>query len=76
LWALSLIENLIDWMFVGFMLLAIVILIFAGWQFISSGGNPQNVGKARSTLLWAGIAVAIAVAARGIPFVVKSILGV
>ena len=73
---LSLIENLINWLFVGFMLLAVVILILAGWQFITGGGDPQNVAKARSKLLWAVIAIAIAVTAQGIPIVARSILGV
>ena len=76
LWALSLIENLIDWMFVGFMVLAVIILVLAGFQFITSQGDPNNVAKARAKLLWAVIAIAVAVMARGIPVVVRSILGV
>ncbi|HEX9721727.1 MAG TPA: hypothetical protein VGA53_00505 [Candidatus Paceibacterota bacterium] len=74
--AVNLIINLTNWLFVGFMLLAVIILVLAGWQFITSGGDPQNVAKARSKLLWAFVAIAIAVMARGVPIVVKSILGV
>jgi hypothetical protein len=73
---LNIITNLTNWLFVGFMLLAVVIIIFASWQFISSSGDPQNVAKARSKLLWAVIAIVIAVISGGIPVVVKMVLGV
>ena len=73
---INIVINLTNWLFVGFMVLAVVILVLAGFQFISSGGDPQNVAKARSKLLWAVIAIAIALMARGIPVVVKAILGV
>ncbi|HEX9722342.1 MAG TPA: LamG domain-containing protein [Candidatus Paceibacterota bacterium] len=73
---LHLIQNLTNWLFVGFMLLAVVVIVLAGWQFISSGGAPESVSSARKKLLWAGVAVIIAVMSRGIPVVVASILGV
>jgi len=73
---LHLIQNLTNWLFVGFMLLAVVVIILAGWQFITGGGNPESVSSARKKLLWAGVAVIIALMSRGIPVVVASILGV
>jgi len=73
---LNLIVNLTNWLFVGFMILALIIIVFAGWQFITAGGDPQNITKARSKLFWAVIAIVIAVFSRGIPIVAKSILGV
>ena len=73
---LHLINNLTNWLFVGFMLLAVVVIVLAGWQFITGGGAPESVSNARKKLLWAGVAVIIALMSRGIPVVVASILGV
>ena len=73
---LHLIQNLTNWLFVGFMLLAVVVIVLAGWQFITGGGAPESVSNARKKLLWAGVAVITALMSRGIPVVVASILGV
>ena len=73
---LHLIQNLTNWLFVGFMLLAVVVILLAGWQFITGGGAPESVSSARKKLLWAGVAVITALMSRGIPVVVASILGV
>ena len=71
---LLLIQNLTNWLFVGFMLLAVIFIILAAWQFISAGGDPTAITKARSKLLWAGIAIVVAVVSRAVPVVVQSIL--
>jgi len=71
----ELIVNLTNWLFVGFMVLAAVFIVFAAWQFISSGAEPAAVAQARSKLLWAVIAIGVAVLSRGIVAVVRSIIG-
>jgi hypothetical protein len=73
---LNLIESITDWIFAGFMILAVLMIVLAGWQFISSAGDPQSFAEARSKLFWALIAIVIAVFAKGIPVVLRSILGV
>jgi hypothetical protein len=73
---LQLIDSLTDWLFAGFLILAVVMVIFAGYQFMSSGGDPNGVGEARKKFLWAAIAIGIGVSAKGLPIVIASILGV
>lgn len=73
---IAIITNLTNWLFIGFILLAVVMLVFASLQFLTSGGDPNNLAKARSKLLWAVIGIAAALVAKGIPVVVKLILGV
>ena len=43
---------------------AIIMLIYAGIQYITSGGDPGNAKNARNTLLYALIGVAIVILAR------------
>lgn len=71
----ALIEQLTNWFFAGFMVLAVVFVVFAAWQFISSQGDPQGVGQARQKLLWSAVAIGAAVFARAIPIVIRSVVG-
>jgi len=48
--------------------------VFAGWQFIQGGGDPQAVAQARNKLLYAAIGIVVAVLARGIVTAVKSLV--
>jgi type IV secretion system pilin len=45
---------------------AVIMIIVAGLQFITSNGNPQNVAKARSSLIYALVGVVIVVLAETI----------
>jgi len=71
----ALIENLINWFFVGFLLLAVVFILLAAWQFISSKAEPQAVSEAKNKLLWAAIAIIVAVFSRGVVAAIRSIIG-
>lgn len=70
----ELIVNLTNWLFVGFMVLAAVFVVLAAWQFISSSGEPVAVAQARAKLLWAAIAIGVAVLSRGIVAVIGKII--
>jgi len=71
----ALIENLTNWLFFGFMFLAVIVVILAAGQFVSGGGDPTAVAQARTKILWAAIAITVAVLSKGIVAVVGSILG-
>jgi len=69
------INNITNWIFVALFAVATIFLIIAGFMFVTAGGNPEQVNKARQMLINALIGVAIALAARGAVAVVSSILG-
>ncbi len=71
----QLIEHLTNWFFVGFLILAVILIIIAGWQFISSRAEPQAIMQARNKLFWAVIAIVAAVLSRGVAFAISSLLG-
>ena len=70
----ELIEQLTDWFFVGFLVLAAIFIVLAAWQFISSNAEPAAVAQARNKLLWAVVAIGVAVLSRGIVAAVRSII--
>jgi len=71
----ALIENLTNWLFAGFMVLAAVFVVLAGWQFLSSRGDPTAVASARAKLLWAAVGIVAAVMSKGIVAGIRSIIG-
>lgn len=47
-------------------IVAVIMIIVAGLQFITSNGNPQNVSKARTSLIYALIGIVVVVLAQTI----------
>lgn len=52
---------------------AIILIIAAAIRFVTSGGDPGNVKKARDTVLYALIGIAIVILARTIIFFILSV---
>jgi magnesium-transporting ATPase (P-type) len=65
--------NFIFW--VGVVIFPIMAII-AGFLFLSSGGDPSKVKKAKDLLLYSIIGLFIVLLAKGIISVIKSLLGV
>jgi hypothetical protein len=47
-------------------IIAVIMIIVAGLQFITSNGNPQNVSKARMSLVYAVVGIVIVILAQTI----------
>jgi hypothetical protein len=69
------INNVTNWTFVFVLTIAVLFLIFAGFQFITAGGDPEKLNKARSSLFYGAIGVGVAVMARGLVSFVRGLLG-
>lgn len=54
--------------------LGVIMIIWAGVLFMSSGGNEQKVTAARKALLWGLVGAAIAIAAKGIVMGIKAFI--
>jgi hypothetical protein len=63
------------WAFWFLIVLAVIMVIVAAFRYIGAAGNPENVGKAGSTLLYAAVAIGVALLARAVPFVIGTFLG-
>jgi hypothetical protein len=64
-----------DWAFYFLVALAVVFIIVAAFKYLTAAGEPEKVKAAGSTLLYAAIAVGVALLARAIPLIVASFLG-
>jgi len=55
--------TVIPTMLIFISILAVGALIIGGYQYITSGGNPESISKAKSTITWAIIGLIISFAA-------------
>jgi len=72
---IRLLPTIIKWVF-GFLIgIVVLMIIIAGYLFVTGGGNPEQIGKARNFLMYALIGLAIAVLSRGLVALVQMIIG-
>ena len=63
-----------DYIFVAILVVAILIILLAGWTFLTAAGSPDKVGKARNYLIYGIIGIAVAFLARVLVKVVAAIM--
>jgi len=59
-------NNAINWLFYILIFAAVIVIILAAYTFLTAGGNPDNVKKARDYVLYALIALVVAFLARAL----------
>jgi uncharacterized membrane protein len=64
-----------DYAFWFLIALAVVFGVVAAFRYLTSAGEPEKVKKATSTILYAAIAIGVALLARAIPLIVASFFG-
>jgi hypothetical protein len=72
---MSVINTIGNWIFAIALAIAAIFILLAAFYFITAGGNPAQASKARTMLVNCLIGVAIALAARALVAVLKSLLG-
>lgn len=63
-----------DWIFVGLLVIAVIIILIAAFTFLTAGGNPDKVKSARNNLIFAVVGIAVGFLAKVIVRVVASIV--
>ena len=64
-----------DWAFYFLVALAVIFIIVAAFKYLTAAGDPEKVKGAGGTLLYAAIAVGVALLARAVPLIVANFLG-
>jgi hypothetical protein len=68
--------NTIATYFIGALIVvAVFYIIWAGYTFVTSAGDPDKVGEARKRIMFAGIGVIVALMAKGIVSLVLKAIG-
>ena len=60
------IEKLTNWIFSIFLVIAVLMIVIAAFNFLTANGNSEKLGSAKKQLVYAVVSVAIAVLAKSI----------
>lgn len=72
---IQIILDLTDWLFIILLVVSVIMIVLAGLQFITGGGDPAAISAARTKLIWAAVGIGVALLAKGIPSAVSNLLG-
>jgi len=72
----ELIEGILNFIFWVATALAPLMIVIAGFYFLTSGGNPQQIATAKRIILYTVIGYAIIITSKGLILILKEILGV
>jgi len=65
---------IVRWIIAVFWIITVLFLIIAAFRYLTAAGDPEKLGKAKQSLIFAIIAAAIALLANGIQLIVKNLL--
>lgn len=74
--AFGILCNILGWVFILLIILAVFFVIVAAFRYLMAGGEPEKVGAANHTLIYAAVAVVVAIIARGIPIIISNFFNV
>jgi len=66
-------ERITAWMYTIFLLVAVIMIIYAAFLYVTSGGGDQ-VNQANKVIIYSVIAIAVAFMAKGVSFLVENLL--
>lgn len=69
------IDRILNILFFVAIAVAPVMIIVAGFKFLTGGGNPEMLTGARQMLIWTGVGFGIILLSKGIVMILRSIIG-
>jgi len=69
-------NSIIDWLLIIGVPIAVIMIIYAGFLWMTSAGSEDKVTKARKTLTWALIGLGVLIIGKGFVSILKELLGV
>ncbi len=72
---INLLNTITNWLFAILIALAVIFIIIAAFKYLTAGGDPEKVKSANHSLIYAVVAIAVAIVAKAIPLLVKNIIG-
>jgi hypothetical protein len=70
-----LIQRLANWAFAFLLALSVMFVLYAAFLYLTAGGDQEKVTKANHIILYAAIAIVIAVLAKAVPGIVITFIG-
>ncbi|RJQ37179.1 hypothetical protein C4552_01620 [Candidatus Parcubacteria bacterium] len=71
----TLLNRIKEWFGILVGIIATIAILYAGLLFMTAAGSDEQITKAKSTLLWALVGIAVALLASGVVAFVQTIVG-
>ncbi len=72
----NIINTIVTWAFGLLLVLAAVFILWAGFLYLTSGGDEDKTANAKKYLIYAVVAIVVGAIARVIVFIVQQLLGI
>jgi len=72
---LTLIDKILNFLLGIALVLTPIMIVYAGFLYITAAGNEEKVKTANKVLIWALIGLAVVLIAKGVPALIKEFLG-
>ena len=72
----ELVTAVINFIFLISLALAPFMVVIAGFYLLTAGGNPANIKKAQTIIIWTAVGLLVVLLAKGLIAVIKSVIGV
>ena len=69
------VDRILNILFFVAIAVAPVMIIVAGFKFLTGGGNPETLQAARQMLVWTGVGFGIILLSKGIVIILRNIIG-
>ncbi|RME55727.1 hypothetical protein D6779_12150 [Candidatus Parcubacteria bacterium] len=73
--ALQLLCRIFAWLFTFFIVIAVIFVLLAAWKYLTAAGDADKVKSANQSLIYAAVAVGVALIAKGVPTIVSTLMG-
>lgn len=64
---------IVGWLFTFLIILSIVFVLLAAFKYLTASGDPEKVKAASHQLIYAAVAIIVAIFARGVPLIIASL---
>jgi len=72
---MTILNNLTNWLFALLLIIAVIFIIVAAFNFVTASGDPEKTKTARNFVLYALIGVLVGIGAKGLVALVRKIGG-
>lgn len=69
------VDRILNILFFVAIAVAPIMILVAGFKFLTGGGNPETLQGARQMLIWTAVGFGIILLSKGIVFIVRGIVG-
>lgn len=71
---IRILNDVVKWVYAIFFIIAVLFILFAAFSFLTSEGNPEKAKEAQKQILYAAIAIAIALLSVGFSLIIDTFL--